>query len=86
MFVPSSLRCTEGRSREVKVHALLELGLVVISGREGREEGREGEGGGGHMVGGPPPPTPRGVAVILTHRHTHNMSAAQRDPHFITQT
>lgn len=39
------------------------------------------------MVGGPPPPTPhRGVAVILTHRHTHNMSAAQRDPHFITQT
>lgn len=85
MFVPSSLRCTEGRSREVKVHALLELGLVVISGREGREEGREGEGGAVTWSAAPPTPH-RGVAVILTHRHTHNMSAAQRDPHFITQT
>lgn len=33
------------------------------------------------------PPTTRLVVIAgQSHGHTHNMSAAQRDPHFITQT
>lgn len=37
----------------------------------------------------PPPPPLRSVVISgRSHgrRHTHNMAAAQRDPHFITQT